>query len=260
MWYVKTKHLSEWWRRGVYLSECIPCASWVNVSEKPHKTTGSERASTAQKEPSESLRWEKSMSILSKKKMVFLQWALQGQSNFILCPSSPACKWRTTWFRLKKGAGTWPLAAPVWNPWADPNDPLSGFPVNYVRLLWFWSIPKLILCQIRKTDGEKKKASLGWDANLTYGVGRPPPGPTVETVWLPCRRLGREDAGPLEDDRSSWAAQWPWWLLTEKKKGKRKLICEHWISFTKPISKWSFQFFRIHKTSFSKINSHLFVQ
>lgn len=161
MWYVKTKHLSEWWRHGVYLSECIPCASWVNVSEKPHKTTGSERASTAQKEPSESLRWEKSMSILSKKKMVFLQWALQGQSNFILCPSSPACKWRTTWFRLKKGAGTWPLAAPVWNPWADPNDPLSGFPVNYVRLLWFWSIPKLILCQIRKTDGEKKKPV--WD-------------------------------------------------------------------------------------------------
>lgn len=167
MWYVKTKHLSEWWRRGVYLSECIPCASWVNVSEKPHKTTGSERASTAQKEPSESLRWEKSMSILSKKKMVFLQWALQGQSNFILCPSSPACKWKTTWFRLKKGAGTWPLAAPVWNPWADPNDPLSGFPVNYVRLLWFWSIPKLILCQIRKTDGEKKSQSgMGCKSHL----------------------------------------------------------------------------------------------
>lgn len=78
----------------------------------------------------------------------------EGSKQFnSLSFQASCCKWRTTYFRFKKGAEMWPLAAPLRHPWPDSNDPLSGFPVNYARLFWFWSIPMLIPCQSHKMGG-----------------------------------------------------------------------------------------------------------
>lgn len=130
IWYVKTKSLSEQWKHGLYLSGCIPCASWVNISEKPFQTTDSDsEASTAQKWPSErKLKIRQNYEYALKRENCISELVSAGSKQFNSLSFWSYRKWRPRWFQTQDGSRDLTSGCPTLKPMAWLKWPSQWLP------------------------------------------------------------------------------------------------------------------------------------
>lgn len=103
-------------------------------------------------------------SMLFKKKTVFLNWSLLGQSNLILCP--------TVNEKHLVLNSRWEQRLDLWLPHSETRGltqmTLSGSLVCYIRLFWIWSVPKIITCANHKQMEKKSQSVMGCKSHLWY--------------------------------------------------------------------------------------------